>query len=386
MTQGELEKLPQPVQKAFSDLEKRIMTDIVRRVEQNGFATDSADWQVSRLQQLGESEENIRIWMWKALDISEEEVEAIFSDALYEQYTGYERAYKVYGKEQIPYEQNEPLQQLVEATRKQISKEFRNLANSSGFVMKDTTGKIIYSPMMDFYRKTLDNAVMDIHSGAFSYQTVLKRTISQLTSSGVRYVDYSSGRHLHVDVAARMAVMTGFRQVQGQINQQLSKDLGTDTYQVTWHAGARPTHQPWQGKVWTYQQLEEVCGLGSVTGLHGANCYHDYNAFIPGFSIRAYTDEWLEEQNQKENTPKEYLGKNYTTYEALQKQRSMERSMRKTRQDISLLKEGKSAEEDVTLAKAKYQGQMQQYQTFSKKMDLPVQMDRIYQDGLGKVG
>lgn len=385
MTQSELEKLPLSVQSLFSDLEYRIMADLVRRVEINGFSTDSADYQVTRLQQLGESEETIKCWMQDALDASEEEIEQIFSEELYKQYTGNERSYQVYGREQIPYEQNEPLQQLVEAVKQQISGQFENLAHSSGFVTKDAAGHVVYSPLMEFYRRTLDNAVLDIQSGAFSYQTVLQRTVSQLTASGLRWVDYNSGKRFHVDVAARMTVMTGFRQVQGLINQQVAKDLGTDSYEVSWHAGARPTHQPWQGKVYTYQQLEEVCGLGSVTGLHGANCYHDYSPFVPGFSIRNYTDEWLEEQNRKENTPRAYLGEKYTTYQALQHQRKLERTMRKYRQDIKLLQEGKSDADAVTLTKAKYRGKMQEYEAFSRHMGLPLQKDRIYQDGLGRV-
>jgi len=53
MTQGELEKIPLKTGQIFSDLELRIMTDIVRRIKENGFSTASADWQVTRLQQLG---------------------------------------------------------------------------------------------------------------------------------------------------------------------------------------------------------------------------------------------------------------------------------------------------------------------------------------------
>ena len=84
----------------------------------------------------------------------------------------------------------------------------------------------------------------------------------------------------------------------------------------------------------------------------------------------------------EENTPKEFNGKEYTTYEALQKQRQMERAMRKSRQDIHLLQKGEGDADQITLKKAKYQGQMQTYKDFSKKMKLPEQMDRVYQDGL----
>lgn len=382
MTQGHLEGLPEGIRKAFSDLEIRIMDDIVRRIKINGFSTASADWQITRLRQLGVSESDIREWIRMTLEISEKELDRIFSDEVYKEYMGHERAYQVKCFEQIPFEQNQELQSTIEAVRQQTNDTFRNITNSLGFVKQNASGRIYPISLTDFYRTTLDDAMLDIHSGSFSYQTVLMRAITDMTKSGVRWIDYQSGRHNRIDVAARRAVMTGFRQVQGKINEQVAADLETDSYEVTYHVGARPDHQPWQGKVWTMQQLREVCGLGTVTGLHGANCYHDYRAFIPGVSTRTYTDEQLKQMLEEENTKKTYNGKEYTTYEALQQQRKMETAMRKTRQDIHLMKEGEADEQSILLKKARYHGQMQTYKDFSNKMKLPEQMDRIYQDGL----
>ena len=109
------------------------------------------------------------------------------------------------------------------------------------------------------------------------------------------------------------------------------------------------------------------------------NCIHYIKNEIHVFSKR------LEEQNRKENTPRAYLGNEYTTYQALQHQRKLERTMRKYRQDIKLLQEGKSDADAITLTKAKYHGKMQEYEAFSRHMSLPLQKDRIYQDGLGRV-
>ncbi|MDO4272699.1 MAG: phage minor capsid protein [Eubacteriales bacterium] len=385
MTQGELEKIPLPFQKAMSELELRIMTDIVRRIKANGFSTATADWQITRLQQLGDSEKEIKQWIKEALQVTDQDIDRIFDDEAYKEYYGHERAYKINGMEQIPFEQNQILQHVIEAARQQTRDTFRNLTGSMGFALKDpATGALTYSPLMEFYRDTLDAAMLDIHSGAFDYQTVLKRTIQTMTNSGLRWIDYDSGWHNRVDVAARRAVMTGFRQVQGEINEQVAAELHTDTYEVSYHVGARPTHQPWQGCVWTMQELIDVCGLGTVTGLHGANCYHDYRAFPPG-SIRTYTDEQLDQMLAKENAPKEYNGKQYTTYEALQQQRKMETAMRATRQQIKLLQEGGADAQEIMLKKAKYQGQMQSYKDFSSKMGLPEQVKRVYQDGLGQI-
>lgn len=383
MTQGELEQIPQPFAELMSELEMRIMKDIVRLIRENGFSPASADWKISRLQQLGESEEQIRKWIAEALEKAEDELDKIFSDDVYREYYGHAREYQVSGFEQIPLEQNVQLLQLIEATKRQTKDTFQNLTASTGFAIRDpVTGNIVYSPTMQFYQQTLDTAIMDIKSGAFSYNTVLTRTINTMTTSGLRWIDYDSGWHNRVDVASRRAVMTGFRQVQGEINEQVAEQLQTDTYEVTYHVGARPTHQPWQGRVWTYDELVSVCGLGTGPGLHGWNCYHDYRAFIPGVSVRTYTDEQLDQMIAEENTPKEYLGKKYTTYEALQAQRKMETQMRKTRQDIRLMQNGRADPNDITLKKAKYQGQMQAYKAFSEAMDLPEQMERVYQDGL----
>lgn len=235
---------------------------------------------------------------------------------------------------------------------------------------------------MDFYQNTLDAAVLDIGTGIFSYDTVLKRIVNQMTNSGLRWIDYDSGHHNRVEVAARRAVMTGFTQVQSKINEQTARRLGTDYYEVSYHIGARPEHQVWQGRVYSHAQLVSVCGLGTVTGLCGANCYHWYDPFVPGVSVRTYTDQQLEEMMAEENTPKEYDGKSYTTYEALQHQRKMETLMRKQRQDIRLLKEGEADADEILAAQSRYRSSMAQYADFSEAMKLPQQMERVYMDGL----
>ena len=368
MTQGEIEKLAAKTGNIFSKLEVRIMKDIIRRIKENGFVTASADWQISRLKQLGESEQTIKQLIQDALGASDEELERIFSDEVYEQYYGHAHAYELANMQQVPLEKNEALQRTVEAMKEQLRGEYRNLTGSMGFAFRGAGGKLQYSSLANAYRTIMDNAVADITSGAFDYNTVLKRTVSDLTSSGLRWIDYDSGRRDRVDVAARRAVLTGFRQVQGKINEQVAAELQTDMYEVSYHVGARPSHQPWQGRVWSMEQLKSVCGLGSVTGLCGANCYHDYKPFPPG-SVRTYTDDQLAEMAKKENATKQYNGREYNTYEALQQQRKMERVMRAQREKIKLLEEGGADPDDIILAKARYQGQMQTYRDFSKKND-----------------
>jgi len=113
------------------------------------------------------------------------------------------------------------------------------------------------------------------------------------------------------------------------------------------------------------------------------NCYHDFHPFIPGISERTYTDEELEEMNRRENIPVEYNGKQYTRYEALQRQRRLETAIRAKRQEVKLLQLGGAAEEDILYAKCRYQGICQEYSMFSKAMGIPMQKERI---GVGNAG
>ena len=325
MTQGELEKIPLPFEQAMSELEMRIMAEIAKAIKINGFSTSTADAQIRCLLHLGKSQEEIRKYIKKALSVTDEELEKIFSDTVYKMYYGYGRGYDVLGKEQIPFKENRELQELIAAVQAQTKDTFKNITNSLGFAIRNpATGRIKHTSLLKFYQDTLTGAVLDIATGSASYDKALSRVINMMTNSGMRWIDYESGVHSRVNVAARRAVMTGFRQIQGKINEQVARELETDSFEVTYHIGARPSHQAWQGRVYSYDELKSVCGLGTVTGLHGANCYHDYNAFIPGISVRTYTDEQLEAMTAEENQMKKYNGKKYTTYGALQEQRRME--------------------------------------------------------------
>lgn len=207
-----------------------------------------------------------------------------------------------------------------------------------------------------------------------------------MTNSGLRTVDYETGWSNRTDVAARRAVMTGLTQVTAKINENNAEKLGTDMFEVSWHSGARPSHQVWQGRWYKSSELESVCGLGSVTGLCGANCYHSYYPVIPGISVPTYTEEELDEMNRQENIPIDYNGKQYTKYEALQRQRQLETRMRAERQKIKLLQDGEADETDIMLARAKYRGTSQEYTSFSKAMELPQQRQRVTIDGLENIG
>ena len=127
-----------------------------------------------------------------------------------------------------------------------------------------------------------------------------------------------------------------------------------------------------------YKDFVTVTGYGvDALGLCGINCYHSFSPFIEGISVRSFTDEQLDEMNAAENVKKEYKGKEYTTYEATQQMRKLERIMRAQVQKIHLLEEGGADNDTITAARSVNRATQHEYAMFAKEMNLKEQMERV---------
>lgn len=368
----------------WRDTELRIMEDVIRRIKKTGQITSTADYQINRLIEMGKTSEEVEKIIKDSLNKTWPEMFELYDDVAKWQYVRNEDIYLQVNGNFIPPEDNEWLKQVSAAVKQQTKDELINLAQSYGFSLI-IGNKRTFTPFAQYYQQYVDTAIMDLLSGGFDYNTVIRRTVTQMTNSGLRFVNYSTGRSNRVDVAVRRSVMTGLSQIASQINERNAAELGTNYFEVDWHAGARPEHRVWQGKVYTYKELQTVCGLGTVTGLCGANCRHTYCPFVPGASERMYSDEWLKEQNRKEAQTKIWNGKEYDVYGQTQKQRQMETAMRAQREKVDLLKEAGADKADITIARCKYQAQLNEYKRFCKKMGLKEQRERIYYDKRGRV-
>lgn len=364
--------------------EQRIMADIIRRIKKTGEITSTADYQINRLIEMGKSTEEIERIIKEALGLTWPEMFELYDKVANWQYVRSRDVYEQVNGHFVPPEDNEWLKQASAEVKKQTQDELSNIAQSHGFSVM-MGGRRVFMPFSEYYQRYVDAAIMDILSGGFDYNTVIRRVVTQMTNSGLRTVDYATGHSSRVDVAVRRSVLTGIGQLTAQVNERNASELDTEYFEVSWHPGARPDHQKWQGKVYSKDELRSVCGLGKVTGLCGANCRHDYYPYIPGVSERLHTDKWLEEQNRKEAQTKEWNGKQLNLYEQTQQQRKMETAMRAQREKVELLKEAGADPDEIMIARAKYQAQLNEYAQFSRKMGLPEQRERIYQDMRGRV-
>ena len=270
----------------------------------------------------------------------------------------------------------------VDAIKRQTHDTFRNLTASMGFLVGNTMLKPARA-----YQWALDNAEMQIQSGAISYNQAIANAVRQLAENGIKVVDYESGHCDSIDVAARRAVMTGVNQICAKYTEQAAEYLDTPYFEVSAHAGARDkpgpspwsSHKDWQGKVYSirtgdiYPSIYEVCGLGAVDGLEGANCRHRRNVWIEGVSERTYTDDQLEHIDDGLGCT--FDGKTYTAYEATQMQRRVERQIIKQKRFVTAYKASGQMDE-YHAAKAKLTRLNAKYKAFSEAAGLPLQWER----------
>ena len=261
------------------------------------------------------------------------------------------------------------LSKFIKASSLQTSGALRNLTKTMGFknTALGTTG------VMDMYQREMDLTLIKVSTGAFSFDQAVKDCVHRLAQSGLRSIDYESGRSYQLDVVARMAVRTGMSQLSGKITEENLKNSNHDLVITTQHMGSRPDHAVWQNKVFSYSgkskkypDFVKETGYGTVTGLKGANCTHDFYPYWEGASIIP--------EDIKEPDPRTIGGKTYTYYESTQKQRQMERQIRATKREIEAIK---SIGGDAQDLQNKLRGQMADYKSFSKAAGLKERDNRL---------
>lgn len=379
----ELDNIPNTFIELFSELESFVIQDIARRLKKTGEITSTAEWQKERAKLIGIR--NVEAKISEILKLADKQIESLFPEVALTSIKAENEIYKAAGLKPRDFNKTKEFQDYIKAAIKMTKGDMENITQSLGFAEMQN-GKRVYNDIAKFYQRELNVANIKITSGVSDYNTAIKEAVKKLSKSGLRYVDFENGWSNNLDVAVRRAVLTSVHKMtQEMTNFNIERIIPNedDRYvEVTAHFPCRPQHLDFQGRVFKlvgstaeYPNLAESTDLGSVTGLKGANCRHDYYPFIPGVSVRTYSDEQLKEMEKKSKETFSYKGKEYTPYEATQQQRKIETAMRQTKRELIGYKET-GLEEDFKIASVKLQQQRNEYKQFSKVAELRQKNER----------
>lgn len=372
---------PERITRLYSELEEVVIHDISRRIAKTGRLTDTAAWQAQRLHELGAGLKTIEEEVANTLDASEEEIEELFNDATMTSLRADDKVYRAAGLAPSPPEQSKYIRDCIKAMARLTQNRLQNFTLSMGF--RTATG---FRDTAAYYQHALDLAHLKIVSGAFDYRTAIRQAVKELADSGIHFVNYESGHINRADVAVRRAVLTGLHNTAGELAVMRADEMGVTTMEITAHAGARPSHAEWQGQIVDrsgrdkrFLTLDDI-GYRTGGGFKGWNCRHDWVPFIPGVSVRTYTDKQLKNIDPP---PIEYNGKKYTHYEATQRQRRLETAMRKTKREL-IAYDGAGLKDDFTAKSVLLRRQREEYVNFSNAAGLRQQTERAGVLGYGR--
>lgn len=373
LTPEQLQNLPQELTDLYDQLSEFILRDIARRIAKGAKITDTAEYQLYRARSLGLSTDEIAAKIAEINGSSAAEINRLIREAA-AQSDEFDR--KMLGADKgaaIPLEENAQLQKLISAQIAETAGKCENLTNTMGFADHDFLGRVYYLSMTDMYRQEMDSAHMKVATGATDYMTAIRQACNKLAASGVRTIDYESGRSDRIEVAARRTLLTSVAHVTHRISEQNGEELGADGWEMSAHSGSRPSHAVYQGRQYTQEQYERII----KPLISEPNCRHDVFPIILGVSEPTYTEEELQNIDQP---PFTYEGRTYTAYEASQQMRKMERAMRKQK-DRCIVADAAGDEESFTTASIKLRRQKDIYEDFCKAADSYTQYERTYVAG-----
>lgn len=315
------------------DIINKVVQRIMARLDrgEDYYLTAIDKWQLETLQEAGFLREDIQKEIAKKTPLMLSEVKEAFEDAGIRAIDTDNAVYRAAGLEVLPINQSPALINLLEVGYAATLGELENFTRT----MADAAQTRFISEC--------DKAYFKVASGAESAQVAIREAVDELGKTGV-YVEYPSGHRDTIETAVTRAVRTGVAKSCGESTLKLMDEMEWDIVLTTAHLGARygdggdnhTNHEWWQGKFYSRSGRDkrfprfDVCGLGYVDGLHGANCRH---SFGPGDGINNPYEGTIDtEENRK-------------AYDLQQRQRTFERRIRKTKREVLTTREAMDAAE-----------------------------------------
>lgn len=317
LTPNYLQRCSDGIEKIFWKLGTQILMDIAERIRAAGEMTATTEYLNQKLRQLGLQQKMINEMLAKALNTERSEIDKLMRDSTEQSTRRLFTTLEAAGYDTTGLEFRDQILKMTNV----LEGELTNLTR--------TTGQLGANVLANTY----DQAYLQVSSGAYSFQEAVRMACEKLASQGLGTVEYPSGAHRSVEAAVRVAVRTSVNQNALQCEMDAINQLDINLVETSSHLGARPSHAVWQGKVFwlktpdpRYQNFYEATGYGTGEGLGGYNCRHSFYPYFEELGEQTY--EHIDET------------KNAKYYEMEQKQRYLERQLRKWDRREHVLKAG----------------------------------------------
>lgn len=325
-----------------------------------------------------------------------QDIDAIFNEMAKKNYEFAEQFYKYRGIEYVPYNQNKALLRQVNALASITKQEMKNYARATnlGYSIRDLQGNVKFVGLRETYNRVLDEAALNVGIGVDTFDNAMKKIMKDVGGSGLKTVEYASGRSIRLDSIARMHLKGALRTLHNEIQKQVGEEFDFDGYEISVHSNPAVDHEKTQGRQFSIEEYEKLNNGLEAKDYKGntytldhdhkngfrpistLNCYHYVFSIILGVNKPEYNEEQLQKIIDDNEKGAVIDGKHYTNYEITQLQRSFERKIRKQK-DIQILAKESGNKELVKESQDKITQLTNKYKEISKISGLPTRMDRL---------
>jgi hypothetical protein len=330
LTSDQFDSFVNPVVDLYERYTESVINDIARRLAKNlGNVTDTAAWQMQRLTESGLVYEDALRQLAAITGESEATLRKSFTDAGVTALRYDDAIYRKARLQPLPLNLSPAMAEVLAATLRKTKGVIQNLTMTTAMSAQQA------------FINAADLAFMQVSTGAMSYDQAIRAAVKGVANDGLTVIDYATGHRDQLDVAMRRTVLTGVSQTANNLQWQRADEMGSDLVEVSAHAGARPSHAEWQGKIYSrsgqstkYKPFVESTGYGTGAGLGGWNCRHSFYPFFEGLSEPAYSKADVAAMNDK-TVP--LHGEKVPMYDATQMQRAIERKIRYFKRQVGAL-------------------------------------------------
>ena len=329
----------------YQDLEEILMKNIVRHIRNYDQPIPTDEWLMQKLAEIGKlNKENIRL-IREMAGISNTAAQRMLEEMAEQVTNELEPGFQYLSRQGIIGEavkatKSRNVLQVMKTLRKQ-AKDTLNLCNTTMLYKARDAYKVLVTDIaraageMETKQSFLDLLNTEATAsvmGAESRTQALRRCIQRFNEKGIPAFVDTVGREWTPEAYVNMAMRTTSGNVAHEIQMARCEDYGVDLIEVDSHAGARPKCARDQGKVFDRANKSNKyphwnsSSYGEPDGILGINCRHHIYPYIEGVSVRRHF-------------PTDDMDANDKLYQETQKQRALERSVRKQKRECMLYDE-----------------------------------------------
>ena len=399
-----IEKFVNRTNKANQLFLKKIGSDI-KRIKKLNYTQAH---QLIQSLKYGQSYNNIIDEMTKLSDANVKDIDKVFETYSKIDQEFYKQFYKYRNKPFIPYSKNDQLKKQTEALALLTKEEMKNFTRSRalGYTITDSDGVIKFKGLRETYESLLDEALINVGQGKDTFDSSMRKILKEIGSSGLKYLDYESGRSIRLDSMVRMHLHSGLRELHNKNQELFGEEFGYDGVEISVHEFPAEDHSEAQGRQFTIEEYEKLQKEGVATDYTGKsinlhrmtkeglaegfrpiseyNCYHYIFPIILGINKPDYSEEQLKEIIDRNNEGFEFEDKHYSMYQGTQLQRKIELEVRKQK-DIQIL--GRETEDEIltNTSQKKINQLTDKYKELCEVSGLPSKKKRMSVSGYHKI-